>query len=129
MNTAQKGKQFQWKIARILCSIFGFSEDDVFSCHGGKKERDIKLSEEALKTLPFHFECKNQKSVSIRTWMAQAESDAYHEGKNLMPVLVHKFHGVTATYVTMKLEDFLYSCYTLTAEQIIELRRIEKDGK
>ena len=126
VNGVQKGKSFQWKVSRIIATALGVPMDEIYSAHGGKTERDIQQSERVKQLFPYHIECKNQKTHKLREWLSQAEKDAAMEDIGLVPMVIHKFHGHSSTYVTLSLEDFLFAICELTPEDIKAMRKIER---
>lgn len=127
MSKVQKGKRFQHIIARMISIATGLPLEEIYSCHGGKKERDIQQSDRAKEVFPLHVECKNQRSLApIARWIKQASDDAKLENLGLAPAVIFKIHGNTTPYIILELEDALTALYDLTPEQIQRLRNEQR---
>ena len=82
-----KGRNLQHIVRDKLLEAFPkLSEDDIVSVPSSVNGRDIMLSEEAQKQIPFSIECKNQERLQIWAALKQAEDNA----KDLIPTLIFK---------------------------------------
>lgn len=100
-----KGRNFQKQLANDIVALFPeLTENDVFPTTSSVSGIDVKLSEKARQIFPYGIEAKNQETVSIWSWINQAEQNAASE--KLVPVVVFK-RNRSDPYVTLKWKDFL----------------------
>ena len=100
----RKGANFQKSTAKDIQKTIDLGEDDVYSCHGGKTEADVKLSAEAKRRYPYHTECKNQKTLRIPSWIRQSEADA---ATGMEPTVVFKLPGGRKKYIILAFSHWL----------------------
>lgn len=100
----EKGKEFEQAVAEALAAYLGLPMTEVVRTRSGTKETDIGLSMRAAAALPFHFECKNCKTLSPEAWLKQATEDC-PEGR--LPVVVFKTHRGRRKIAMLDLEVFL----------------------
>lgn len=116
-----KGKLFQKSIVQLVSKILNIPEEDLHSCVGGKTEPDVKMSTFAQRIFPFHIECKNQKTLHLKSWIKQSEE----ESADKTSLVVFKFHGNSTPYVAMRFEEFL----EVWKEKTKMLTQDQKDGQ
>jgi hypothetical protein len=100
-----KGRNFQKQISNDIISTFPeLTENDVVPTTSSVSGIDIRLSEIARKTFPYGIEAKNQETVSIWSWIQQAELNASAE--HLTPAVIFK-RNRSDPYIVLKWKDFL----------------------
>jgi hypothetical protein len=100
-----KGRRLQQEIvAEILAYFPELSPRDVVSLPMGCSGKDIMLSEEAIKSVPFAIEAKCQESLNIWSALKQTEQD--NRDKDLIPLLVFRRNN-TERYCSLKFSDFM----------------------
>lgn len=120
-RSKNKGATYERKIAKHFKNYYDVELTRTPQSGGFAKKTqkandfrgDIVCVEED-KDITLHIECKNQKSVSMRKWIAQAESDC---PSNKIPVVIYYLGQIVKNnkvveeargdYITLKLEDFL----------------------
>lgn len=130
-RSKNKGATYERKVADIFKTILDINLTRTPQSGGFAKKTnkatefkgDIVCLEEDKKFI-LHIECKNQKSVSMRKWLQQAEGDC---PVDKIPVVVfylgqqikdgHVKEEAMGDYVTLKLNDFLALC---KGKQVIE---------
>ncbi len=99
-----KGRKLQVYIVNKILEYFPFlSPLDVVSVPGSVSGDDIRLSGEAVKTVPFSIEAKNTERLNI--WAALKQSE--NENRTLTPLLVFK-RNRSEVYCALKFETFMY---------------------
>lgn len=98
-----KGRRLQQYLRdKLLEYAQHLTVNDIRSTSMGAPGEDLLLSEAALKTYPFGFECKNQEKLNIWDALEQAKDNA----KDKTPLLCFK-RNHSDTYVALPLEAFL----------------------
>ena len=102
-SAKSKGRRLQNQIKELLLESFKELEpDDVRSAIMGENDKDIKLTPEARRQIPYSFECKNQEKINIWESLNQAEENS----GDYPPVLIFK-RNRSKTYAVLELEDFI----------------------
>ena len=98
-----KGRILQQAVRDKLLEAFPeLSSDDVVSVPASVNGRDIMLSKEAQKHIPYSIECKNREALQIWASLKQAEDNA----KGLEPVLIFK-RNRSKIYAVVQLDEFI----------------------
>ena len=98
-----KGRNLQQAVRDKLLEAFPtLSSDDVVSVPASVNGRDIMLSKEAQKAIPYSIECKNQEKLNIWSALEQAEDNA----KDLTPVLIFK-RNRSKTYAVIDIDEYI----------------------
>lgn len=88
-SAKNKGRLFQNWVRDLILSYFTeLTKDDVRSTSSGVTGEDIQLSTAARRCLPFQFECKSKKLISVYGFYDQAISHGDYE-----PIVVIKQNG------------------------------------
>jgi hypothetical protein len=69
-----------------------------------KWKGDIQKSPLLKEMLPFHIECKDQRTLRLKQWIKQAEEDCPPDE---IPTVVFHVYNSSTNYITIPLEDFL----------------------
>ena len=132
-RSKNKGATYERKLANYFKEKLGITltrtpQSGGFAKKFNKSEDfkgDIVCLEDNVELL-LHIEAKNQKSVSIRKWINQAEEDCV---KDKIPVVVYYLGEIVkdgkvkekkkGDYITLKLDDFM---------KIVDVDKIVKRG-
>jgi hypothetical protein len=103
-----KGNNYQRAIAKVIGEVFDLDWKEHAAStpqSGGMKWKgDIQKSTLLAELLPFHIECKDQKTVRVKEWMKQAEEDC---PAGEIPTVVFHIHNSSKEYILLPFEDFL----------------------
>ncbi len=98
VNSKQKGKRFELKVASILRDYGYDSRRTAQYCGKTGDAADVV-------GLPgLHIECKHQEKMCLYDWIAQAKGDS--AGTDRLPAVFHKKNNAEIL-VTMELDDFM----------------------
>ena len=98
-----KGRVLQNKIVDELLRAFPeLTSDDIVSVPASVNGRDIMLSAQAQRVIPYSIEAKNQEKLNIWSALQQAEDNV----GNLIPTLIFK-RNRSKTYVAIELDEFI----------------------
>lgn len=106
MKTASakaKGRRLQKRVAELLRSFLGLTEQDIKSTPMGTHGVDIWMSAAALSKLPVSIECKNVEKIQI--WKAIDQSST-NMIPGTIPVVIFSKNNASP-YITLPLLDFL----------------------
>jgi hypothetical protein len=106
-RSKQKGKAFEKAVAEAVAEWLGLPIEDVTRARSGKDECDIGLSREALEKFPYWIECKNHKTLSIPSWLKQANEAVKRLNTKQTPIIVFKQHGDGTMYVCLDFFTFM----------------------
>jgi hypothetical protein len=74
-----KGNNYQRDVAKLIGKVFDLEWKDHAAStpqSGGMKWKgDIQKSPLLKEMLPFHIECKDQRTLRLKQWIKQAEED------------------------------------------------------
>lgn len=101
------GKFSRDKGARFELEVAGWFRDYGYNAtrsaqHCGKTGQ----ASDVIGVTGLHIECKHCEKMHLYDWMSQADRDTKAEGKDNIPVVIHKAN-YRAPLVTMHFEDFI----------------------
>lgn len=113
----RKGGQYEREIANKFQQTYGVELKRTPQSGGFAKKSekaddyrgDITIVD-TKQMLLLHIECKAHKTLSLKQWLHQAESDC---PKGRIPVVVFHRHGTSKDYIALKLNDW----YSLISPQ------------
>lgn len=102
----QKGKKYERDLRDMFREYTGLGEGDIDSAVGSETGVDIKLSPAARKVLPLSVEAKARKTPDFKSWIKQAEANAYPD---TIPAVFWRMPrmSVKDSLVILKTTDFL----------------------
>lgn len=104
-SAKEKGKRAVLEArAALLRHAPHLLEEDIVKPRGSRSGCDLKLSEQAIKELPFAIEIKNQERLNI--WDAVEQTERHAAAEDLLPLLLFKKNH-SPLYATLRLEDLL----------------------
>ncbi len=104
-SAKQKGRMFEDAVAERVREWTGLDDDHIKRSRAAYSGEDLEMSRLAQSVLPFDFECKNQKTLSIPAWIRQVEKRTAKSGKDF--VVVFKNHGSSRMFAVIDFDVFL----------------------
>ena len=96
----EKGKRFERHVA-------GLFRDYGYNAYRTAQYKGNTGDAGDVEGIPhIHIECKHQERMNLYDWMEQSIADAEAEGKDSLPVVIHKANN-RPVLVTMRFEDWI----------------------
>lgn len=96
----EKGKRFEREVAHLFA-------DWGYKAHRTAQYKGNTGQAGDVEGIPYiHIEAKHQERMELYKWYEQAEADARAEGKNNLPVVIHKANR-KPVLVTMNFEHWI----------------------
>jgi hypothetical protein len=117
-NSKNRGREFTKRIRALFIECFGLEEDDIRIATGYEQGCDIKYNNKAARAkLGISTECKNQKQISLGSWLTQAITNT-EEGT--VPFLV--FHKPVSSRRDIPGEKVIHNFAVMPLSHYLELR-------
>ncbi len=112
INSRRKGSTYERLIAKKFEDAYGLAFCRTPQSGGFHWKGDITPQKDLDRAKwTWSVECKNNKNLSVKSWIEQAKTDADYtsrkEERTIRPVVVFHLHNTAEDYVVMTLEDFL----------------------
>lgn len=117
-SAKKKGASYELTIAKLFKEHFGINLTRTPQSGGFAKKAEVKEFKGDIVCLDpnvsfqLHVECKNQKTLSMKSWLEQAKSDCPQD--RIPVVIFHQNREITGgkvsqtneDYITLRLSDF-----------------------